>query len=95
MHLVVVHHDGAVVQQTSAETSDHEIHTVEVGDPATGVEVLDRQLTDHEQAEGNSHLRPGGVVSVVEVRPVCWSVHGVKALASGEPRFQLESQDKL
>lgn len=38
---VVVQDDWSVRLETTADASDHEVHDVEVGNPATGVKILD------------------------------------------------------
>ena len=72
---VIVQHNWSVALQPTADTSDDEVHDVEVGDPASSIKVLDRQLTDCPQTKSDSNLGTGGVVSIVEVGSVCRSSH--------------------
>ena len=67
VHLMIIHHDWTVMQKTTAKTSDDEVHAVEVCNPATGVEILYWELTDHEETKSNSNLGPGGIICEVEV----------------------------
>eukprot|EP00353_Schmidingerella_taraikaensis_P014117 CAMPEP_0185580558 /NCGR_PEP_ID=MMETSP0434-20130131/16999_1 /TAXON_ID=626734 ORGANISM="Favella taraikaensis, Strain Fe Narragansett Bay" /NCGR_SAMPLE_ID=MMETSP0434 /ASSEMBLY_ACC=CAM_ASM_000379 /LENGTH=119 /DNA_ID=CAMNT_0028198857 /DNA_START=481 /DNA_END=840 /DNA_ORIENTATION=- len=84
---MIVKHDGAVVAQTTADTSHDEPADPAVGQPAAHVEVFDGQLTDEEQAEGNAKLSSGSVVSPVEVRLVGGAGdHG--QIAFGEPALE-------
>lgn len=53
--------------ETSAETAGHEVDDVRIGEPASHVEVLDRELSDKEKAEQAAELSAGGVVGPVEV----------------------------
>ena len=83
----VVEHDGAIVEETTAETTHNEPHNVEVSDPASHVEVFDGQLTDDGKTEHASKLGTGGIVRVIEVRSVngaCNLVH----LSGREPASQ-------
>ena len=72
---VVVHNNRSIRLQTTANTSNHEVHDVEVSDPATGVKILDWKLTNCPQTESNSHLSTRCVVSVIEIRSIHWSRH--------------------
>ena len=89
MHLVVVHHNGTVVQQTTSKTSDNKVHAVEVCNPATGIKVLYWKLTDYKESKCNSNLGSGCVVSEVPVRFISWSADSVETFAPWEPRSQL------
>lgn len=64
---VVVHHDGARVTETAAETTSHEVDDPGVSQPASHVEVLNGQLSDEEETEQAAELGTGSVVSPVEV----------------------------
>ena len=86
---VIVHDNWAVVLHALAETSDDEVHDVEVGNPAARVEILDGQLTDQPETKPDSELSTTSVVSIVEVRSVDWSRH-LFHLASWEPRCNLK-----
>jgi len=82
---VVVHHNGSVVSQTAAKTSDNEPHAPNVRKAASSVEVFNWQFTDHRKTESNTDLSAGGVVSPVEVGAVDGSSNLVH-LTAGEPR---------
>ena len=87
VELVVPHHHGAVCFETTADTADDEEHNPTVGQPATNVEVLDRELTDDSKAEKDTKLSAGSVVSPVEIRLVAWaSDHG--QIVAGEPALE-------
>ena len=90
--LVVVGDDGSGVLQPSAQPSRDEETDVEVGDPASDVEVLDRQFSDEEQAQHAPDLGPGCVVGEIEIRFVGWaSQHLFQVLlVSAEPSSQLK-----
>ena len=45
---VIVHHNGARVAETSAESTGHEVDDPGVGQPASHVEVLNGELSDEE-----------------------------------------------
>lgn len=64
---VVVHDDGSGVLETSSESTDNEESHVEVGNPASDVETLNRQFPDYHEAQNASNLGSGGIVSPVEV----------------------------
>ena len=81
---VIVQHNRAVAVETTANSSDNEVHDIEVGDPATCVEILDWQFTNEPQAESNSELGASGVIGKVEVRSVHWPCHFFH-FASWEP----------
>ena len=82
---MIIHHDWTVMQQTTAKTSDDEVHAVEVCNPTTGIEILDWKLTDYKESKCNSNLRSGCVVSEVPVRFISWSADIFKTSASWEP----------
>ena len=85
---VIVEEDWAVELETTAKTSDHEPDGVAVGDKASGIEILDWQLTDHQKTEGNTDLGAGSVVGWVKVRLVDWSGHLAEVAVTWEPRSQ-------
>ncbi len=85
---VIVKHDWTVKQKSTATSSDAVVDDEGVGESASGVEVLDWELTDGEKSEDDSHLGLGGVAGHVEVRLVGWS-GDLSALASWEPALDL------
>ena len=85
VELVVVHDDRSLVSKTSAETLGDEEHQVEVGEPASDVEVLDWELSDDGQTDKDSKLASGGVVGPVPVGLGDWSNDDVLSLALWEP----------
>jgi hypothetical protein len=84
MEGVVVHNNGSVVSQTTAETSDNEPHAPNVGKAASSVEVFNWEFTDNSETESNTDLSAGSVVSPVEVGTVNGSSDFVH-LTAGEP----------
>ncbi len=84
---VVVHHDRAVVAETTADSTDNEPADPAVGQPASDIEVLDGELTDDCEAEKNSELGARRVVSPVEVRLVS-RAHNHVEVSAGEPALQ-------
>jgi len=64
---MIVHHDGAVVAQATADTTNYEEADPSVGQPASNVEILDGKLADHGQAEKHANLSPRRVRGPVEV----------------------------
>ena len=89
VHLVTVHDKGSLLEETSGISSDHEVDTVEVGDPASDVEILDGQLSNDHKSEGDSQLTSGGVVGPVEIRLVSGSGDNVVESVSLEPGSKL------
>ena len=84
---VIVQHNGAVVTETTTDTTDDEIADPSVGQPAANIEVLDGQFTDHGESEEDAELGARGVVGPVEVRLVGGARdHGQVLL--GEPAGQ-------
>jgi len=81
---VIVHDNGSVVSETSANTSDHEPGAPDVSEAASSVEILDWELTDNSETEDNTDLSTGSVTSPVEVRTVNRSGDFLH-LAAGEP----------
>lgn len=84
---VIVQHKGAVVTETTTDTSDDEVANPAVGQPATDIEVLDGQLTDDSEAEKHANLSSSRVVSPVEVRLVGRSSDHAQILL-GEPALE-------
>jgi len=64
---MIVEDNGAVVAKTTSDTADDEPADPAVGQPATNVEVLDGELTDHGEAEKHAELGARGVVGPVEI----------------------------
>ena len=85
MEGVVVHNNGSVVSQTTAETSDNEPHAPNVGKAASSVEIFNWEFTDNSETESNTDLSAGSIVSPVEVGTVNGSSDFVH-LTAGEPR---------
>ena len=84
---VVVHHDGAVVAETAADTTHEEPADPAVGQPASHIEVLDGELTDDSKSEKDSELGARCVASPVEVGLVRWA-HDHIEITAGEPALQ-------
>jgi len=68
--VLVVHHDRALVEKTTAKTSHNKEGNPGPGDHNSGVEVLERQFSNKEQTEETSDLSASGVVCPVKVRLV-------------------------
>ena len=84
---VVVKYNGTVVGETTSESTNDEPANVEVSNPASDVEVLNRKLTNNSKSKSNSQLSTSGVVSVIEVGSesgACNFVH----LSSREPALK-------
>ncbi len=92
---VVVHHNGARVTETTAETTSHEVDDPGVGQPASHVEVLDGELSDEEKSEQAAELRARCVVGPVEVRAVNWASNNGVHVVAGEPASQLKEHTQL
>lgn len=86
---VIVHDDGSGCLKTSAKTSANKVDDPGVSQPASDVETLDGEFSDHEQTESASQLCSRGIVSPVEVTLVDWSGDNVVHLVSLEPGSQL------
>ena len=61
------------IPQTVAQSSSQEIGSVEVHDYSSGHETLDWQLSDEEEAKGNSCSHSGVILAHVPVGLVRWS----------------------
>ena len=88
VELMVPEHQRSVVHETTTASLDDVIDNPGIGDTASGVEVLDWELTDGQEPEKNSELGLGGVVSEVEIRLVGWSLH-FSHLTFWEPTLDL------
>lgn len=84
---VVVHHNWTIVSKTTTKTSHDEQGDPTVGKEDTGVEILDWELADNEEAEEAADLCSGGVVSPVEIRSIHRSGNFLH-FAFGEPASQ-------
>lgn len=87
VHGIVVHANGSLLGETTADTSDDEEDNPGVSDSASHVEILDRELTDNSETEEDSQLSATAVVGPVEVGTVDGSGDLVH-LSSGEPGFE-------
>ena len=67
---MVVHHDGPVALEATAESSNHEVNNPAISQPAADVEIFNWQFTDHHEAEHATKLGSRCVVGPVEVRAV-------------------------
>ena len=85
---MVVKDYWTIALQTTANTSDNEVHDVEISDPTASVEILDRKFTNCPQTQCDSDLSPACVVGIVEIRSVHWSSNFFH-FASWEPRSHL------
>jgi hypothetical protein len=86
---VIVHDDRLGGLESSAETSAYEVDDPGISEPASDVEALDGEFSDHEKTEGASELSPGCVVGPVEVRFVNGSGNNRVHVVSLEPGSQL------
>lgn len=73
MHWLVVQHNGSGVSETSAIASHYEVDDPQVGDPASSVEALYWQFSDHSKSKNASELGSRSVICHVEVTFVDWS----------------------
>ena len=87
MHGIVVHANGSLLGETTADTSDDEEDNPGVSDSASHVEILDGELTYNSETEEDSQLSATAVVGPVEVGTVDGSGDLVH-LSSGEPGFE-------
>jgi len=88
VHGIVVHANGSLLGETTADTSDDEEDNPGVSDSASHVEILDGELTYNSETEEDSQLSATAVVGPVEVGTVDGSGDLVH-LSSGEPGFEL------
>ncbi len=86
---VVVHHNGARVAETSAETTGHEVDDPSISQPASNVEVLDGELSNEEETQEAADLRAGSVIGPVEVRAVSGTGNNALHIVAGEPASEL------
>ena len=82
---LVVRHHWPLVSEATADTLGPEEHNPSVDEPASGVEVLNRKLSDDQKAEKAPHLGAGSIASPVVVRAGTWSHVHVLGLAPWEP----------
>ena len=67
VELMVVEDDWSLISQTSSESLRHKDDQVEVSQPASNIEILNRELSDDSQTKKASELSSGGVVSPVPI----------------------------
>ena len=84
---MVVHDEGTVVAETTADTTHNEPADPTVGQPAPHIEVLDGELTDDGQTEQDSELSARRVVRPVEVGLV-GRAHDHVEISSREPALK-------
>ena len=82
--LVVAHH-WSLISEATADSLGPEEDNPAVDEPASGVEVLDWELSDDQEAEEAADLGAGGVASPVVVRSGTGSNVHLLSLATGEP----------
>lgn len=86
---VIVHHDGSRVAETSAESAGHEVNDPGISQPASYIEVLDRELSYEEETEQAAELSAAGIVSPVEVGAINWAGDHTLHVVAREPASQL------
>lgn len=86
---MIVHDDWFRCLKTSAKSSAHEVDDPGVSEPASDVEALNREFSDHEETKSTSELCSGGIVGPVEVTLIDWSGHNIVHFVSLEPGSQL------
>jgi len=69
---MVVHHDGPVALEATTKSSNYEVNDPAIGQPATDIEVLNWQFTDHHETESATKLGSRCIVGPVEVG----AIHG-------------------
>lgn len=84
---VVVHNQGTVRFETTANTTNNEPGAPYIGEAASGVEVADREFTNDKETETNTDLGTGRVVCPVIVGTVDWASNFFH-LTAGEPRSE-------
>ena len=67
MESVIVHYQWSSISETSSKTLGDEEVDVEIGQPASSVEVLNWKLSDCQKTQHTSQLSSSGVVSPVPV----------------------------
>jgi hypothetical protein len=82
------------VSETSAETTQHEVHEPSVSQPASYIEVLDGKLSNEEETEQAAELSAASIVSPVEVRTIYWAGDHALHVVAGEPASQLFFDDE-
>ena len=83
--LMTVGDEWSLVSQTSTKSLGHKEYNVEVGDPASDVEVLDWKLSDNQKAKEASNLGSRGVGGIVPVGLGDWSNDDVLVVTLLEP----------
>ena len=67
VELMVVGYKGSLESKTSSESLGNEEHQVGVSNPASNVEVLNRQLSNHRDSKQASELSSGCIAGPVPV----------------------------
>lgn len=88
MPWMVVENNWAVLEKTTATTSDAVVDNPDVGESASCIEVLDWEFTDGSESKEKSQLGVGGVGCEVEAGLMHWS-GDMSGLVSWEPLFDL------
>jgi hypothetical protein len=87
MDVVIVVNDRASLEETSSDASANEVLDVEVGDESSGIEALNRKLTDGKHGDSSASVCEPGSLSIVDIRPV-GGAHDIVQLALREPGGQ-------
>ena len=77
MEGMIVESQWSSSSEPSSESSHYEVNNPEVSEPASGIEALDWELSDHKESKSASKLSSSGVVCEIEVRSVDWSSHSI------------------
>jgi len=67
MESMIVHYDWSCISQTSSETLRDEEVNVEIGNPASCIEILNWQFSNHQKTQEASQLSSSSIVSPVPV----------------------------
>jgi len=88
VELMVVHHDGSLVSQASSESLGDEHYEPPISEPASDIEILNGELSDHEHSEHASNLGSGGIVGPVPVGLLRGSHENIVCSTLWEPRLK-------
>merc|ERR1719224_34283 len=85
---MVVENNWSLISQTSSKSLRDKDDQVEVSQPASNVEIFNRELSNHSQTKEASNLSSSSVVSPVPVGFRDWSYDDFFGFALWEPRLK-------
>lgn len=88
VELMVVENNWSLISQTSSESLRYKDDEVEVSQPASNIEIFNREFSNDCQTKEASNLTSGGVISPVPVGLGDWSYNNFFSFTLWEPRLK-------